>query len=86
MTFFEVVTGGRHPFEDLFEQHPREALRAQRERVPCPPSTFLSGSYSPMELQAMDQLFAKACAKAKEDRYADANAMKSAFEELLQLS
>ena len=40
MTFFELVTGGRHPFEDLFDSHPREALKAHRERNPMPPVAF----------------------------------------------
>jgi serine/threonine protein kinase len=39
MTFFELVTGGRHPFEDLFDQHPRQLLMAHREREPLPVST-----------------------------------------------
>ena len=78
MTFYEMVTGGRHPFEELFEQHPREALLAQRERVASPPSTFLTGVH-PEHASDVDAFFATATAKRPEERFPSAEIMKRAL-------
>jgi len=79
MTFYEVVTGGRHPFEDLFTQHPREALIAQRERVPTPPSTYLPVSVGSEHASDVDSFFSTACAKNPDERFPSAEIMKRAL-------
>jgi serine/threonine-protein kinase len=75
MTFFEVVTGGRHPFEDLAREHPRELLRAQREREPAPPSSFLPPDYPQGRAADIDAFFLAACAKNPDHRFQSAKAM-----------
>lgn len=85
MTFFELVTGGRHPFEDLFDAHPRALLQAHREREPLPVSHFLSDSIPAAKARAMDAFFAKACGKQVHHRFADAQQMKDALLELAKL-
>lgn len=82
MTFFELVTGGRHPFEDLFDQHPRQLLIAHREREPLPVSSYLSDSVPAAKARALDAFFAKACGKQAHHRFADAMSMKDALNEL----
>ncbi len=79
MTFFEIVTGGRHPFEDLFHEHPREALRAQRERQPMPPSSYLPADTPIERAEAIDAVFMMATNKNPEERFATAKAMKNAL-------
>jgi serine/threonine-protein kinase len=82
MTFFELVTGGRHPFEDLFDQHPRQLLIAHREREPLPVSSYLSDSVPAAKARAIDAFFVKACGKQAHHRFADAASMKDALNEL----
>ncbi len=85
MTFFELVTGGRHPFEDLFEMHPRKLLLAHREREPVPVSQYMSPDV-PAELRdAIDVFFFKACSKQVQGRFKDASDMKAAMTELSKL-
>ncbi len=79
MTLFELVTGGRHPFEDLFAEHPREALRAQRERIPAPPSTYLPADTPPERASGLDAVFEMAVAKNPEERFQTAKAMQRAL-------
>jgi serine/threonine-protein kinase len=79
MTFYEVVTGGRHPFEDLFSEHPREALLAQRERIPAPPSTYLPAGVGAEHASDVDAFFATACAKNPDERFPSAEIMKRAL-------
>jgi serine/threonine-protein kinase len=79
MSFFEAVTG-HHPFEDMFDQHPRELLQCQRERTPVMPSTFLGPSISRDQAQAIDDFFATACAKDPADRFGNARAMLNAMD------
>ncbi|MEZ4452019.1 MAG: serine/threonine-protein kinase [Nannocystaceae bacterium] len=86
MTFFELVTGGRHPFEDLFEKHPRTLLQAHRERVAVPVSKYLPPGIPPLLGEALDGFFFKACAKQPHQRFADAAAMKEAMTELSKLA
>lgn len=82
MTFFEVVTGGRHPWEDLYEAHPREALRAQRDREPMRPSVFLA-DLPPGQAQAADDVFVMATAKDPGHRFQTAAAMRMAMNSIL---
>lgn len=79
MTLFELVTHGRHPFEDLFAEHPREALRAQRERIPAPPSTYLRADTPVERASGIDAVFEMAVAKNPEERFQSAKAMQRAL-------
>lgn len=79
MTFFEMVTGGRHPFEDLAEQHPRELLRAHREREPAPPSAFMPADTPAERAGDIDSFFMASCAKDPEQRFQTAKAMQRAL-------
>jgi serine/threonine-protein kinase len=79
MTFFEMVTGGRHPFEDLAEQHPRELLRAHREREPAPPSSYMPAETPAETAGDIDSFFMAACAKDPDQRFQTAKAMQRAL-------
>lgn len=81
MTFYEAVTG-HHPFEDVFEQHPRVLLECQRERVPEPPSHHLPANVDPQRSMAIDAFFRKACAKDPDQRFPDARTMQQALAEV----
>lgn len=79
MTFFEVMTGGRHPLEDLFQVHPREALRAQRERAMPALSAYLGPDTPPQRAHALDAFFARCVEKAPEARFQSAEEMQAAL-------
>ncbi len=79
VTFFEMVTGGRHPLEDLFESHPREALRAQRERAMPSAGPFLPKTTPLDRVQSIDAFLLTACAKDPEHRFQSTTAMKRAL-------
>ncbi len=79
MTFFEIVTQGRHPLEDLFAEHPREALKAQRERPMAPPSTYLPANTPADRAEAIDGFFVTATAKNPEHRFQSAKVMQVAL-------
>jgi serine/threonine-protein kinase len=81
MTFYEAVTG-HHPFEDRFDEHPRELLKCHRERQPEPPSRHLSVNTDPRKAMAIDAFFRKACAKDPEQRFRDARTMQQALVEV----
>jgi serine/threonine protein kinase len=83
MTFYEMVTSGHHPFEDLFESHPREALLAQRERIPAPPSTFLGPDVHAEHASDVDSFFATATAKNPDERFPNAEIMKRALQHVV---
>jgi serine/threonine protein kinase len=83
MTFYEMVTGGRHPFEDLFDKHPREALMAQRERAPAPPSVFLGADVDAEHKSDIDGFFATATAKHPDERFPSAEIMKRALQHIV---
>lgn len=82
MTFFEVITGGRHPFEDLFSEHPREALRAQRDRAPVLPSTYLPADTPAERASGIDAVFQMAVGKSPEERFQTAKAMQRALDSI----
>jgi serine/threonine-protein kinase len=85
ITFFEAITGV-HPFEDVFEEHPREILRAHREREPGLPSSYLPVD-TPSELaDEIDGFFVAACAKRTDERFTNARVMKRALGELMRFS
>ncbi|PRQ10047.1 serine/threonine protein kinase [Enhygromyxa salina] len=83
ITFYEMVTNGRHPFEDLFEAHPREVLIAQRERIPAPPSTYLAPDIDPEHASDVDGFFATATAKNPDERFPSAEIMKRALQHVV---
>ena len=83
MTFYEAVTG-RHPFEDAFDEHPRELFRCHRERRPAPPSTYLPAETSAELAEAIDGFFDAACGKLPDERFADARVMRRAMGELMR--
>jgi serine/threonine-protein kinase len=80
MAFFEAITKGRHPLEDLFDQHPREALKAQRERFMPPPSTYLPADFPVERAESVDAWFQVATAKSPNERFQSATAMRRALE------
>ena len=79
MTFFEVVTGGRHPLEDLFNSHPREALMAHRERQMIMPSAYLPPDTPRDRAEAIDGWFMTATAKDPNMRFQSAKVMQRAL-------
>ena len=81
MTFYEAVTG-HHPFEDVFDQHPRALLECQRERMPEPPSRHLPGTVDLRRSTAIDAFFHKACAKDRDERFPDARTMQQALAQI----
>ncbi|MFO7564236.1 MAG: serine/threonine-protein kinase [Enhygromyxa sp.] len=83
ITFYEMVTGGHHPFEDLFDKHPREALMAQRERIPVPPSVFLGDEVDAEHKSDIDGFFATATAKHPDERFPSAEIMKRALQHIV---
>jgi serine/threonine-protein kinase len=83
MTFYEMVTNGHHPFEDLFESHPREALLAQRERIPTPPSTWLEAGVHAEHASDIDSFFSTATAKNPDERFPNAEIMKRALQHVV---
>lgn len=83
VTFYELVTNGRHPLEDLFEQHPRNALIAQRERIPVPPSSHLPAEIDAEHRSDIDGFFATATAKDPNERFPSAEIMKRALQHVV---
>jgi serine/threonine protein kinase len=85
ITFFEAITGV-HPFEDVFEEHPREIMRAHRERDPALPSSYLPVDTPTDEAEAIDGFFVAACAKVPAERFTNARVMKRALGELMRFA
>lgn len=85
ITFFEAITGV-HPFEDVFEEHPREIMRAHRERAPAMPSSYLPTDTPTDEAEAIDGFFVAACAKLPAERFTNARVMKRALGELMRFA
>jgi serine/threonine-protein kinase len=85
MTFYEAITG-HHPFEDVFDERPREILRCHRERVPAPPSTYLPADTDEELATAIDGIFEAACGKSPAERFADARVMQRALGELMRFA
>jgi serine/threonine-protein kinase len=83
ISFYESLTG-RHPFQEHIDAPAREMLRIQCEQMPPPPSQFLPPG-PPRLMAALDETFAKACAKEADDRYPDARALKKALGALLEI-
>ena len=85
MSFFEAITG-RHPFEDLFHEHPRELLKAHRERDLPPPSTYVPSDTPEEEAEAIDGFFMAACGRTPDERFGDARVMRRALGELMRFT
>jgi len=83
MTMYEVFSRGRHPLEDLFSQHPREALKAQRERVMPGPSQFLPADWSEERKEGLDAVFAMSTAKDPNMRFQTSRAMQAALRQIV---
>lgn len=82
MSFYEVMTG-RHPFQEAVDAPVDQILRMQREVMPLPPSAWMPPGPRP-QMAAIDRLFAKACAKRPEHRFADARDMRRGMAALLE--
>ncbi len=85
MSFYEGITG-HHPFEDVFDQHPRELMRCHRERTPAPPSTYLDAETSNEVAESIDGFFLAACGKQPDERFVDARVMARALGELMRFA
>jgi len=85
ITFYETMTG-KHPFEESLTLDPHELLRMHCKVEPVPPSTRLDPATPPRLAQAIDDVFAKACAKDPKDRFANAREMKKAVAGLLEVT
>jgi serine/threonine-protein kinase len=85
ITLFEAITGV-HPFEDVFEEHPRELFRAHRDREPPLPSSYLPVDTPTEEAEAIDGFFVAACAKQPDQRFTNARVMKRALGELMRFA
>jgi serine/threonine protein kinase len=83
MSFYETLTG-RHPWQESIDAPVEELLRLQRECEPPPPSSRLPPG-PPRMVDALDEVFATACAKDPAQRYADARTMRKAMMRLRQL-
>ncbi len=85
ITLYECLTG-LHPFEEWLDVHANELLRMHCRVDPPPPSTRLDPSTRPRLAQAIDAVFAQACAKDPNDRFASAQDMKKAVAGLLDVT
>lgn len=78
VSLYELATG-RLPFEGLSQAPVADLLAAHRQIEPTPPSLLLPWG-TPSALSArLDQVFARACAKRPEQRYASARDMQQAL-------
>lgn len=78
ISLYELATG-RLPFEALSAAPVADLLAAHRQIEPVPPSLLLPWG-TPSEVCArLDQVFARACAKRPEQRYASARDMQTAL-------
>jgi serine/threonine-protein kinase len=82
MSLYQMVTG-RHPFADLMDGHPRELLRAHRERMPAPLSHHLPLDFDMTIACGLDVVFDKATAKDPERRFDSARDMSEALRDVL---
>ena len=82
MSLFEVLTG-RHPFQEILGEPTNTLIEAHCERTPPLPSRFLPREL-PVALRCgLDVVFAKACAKDPEERFASAADMRRALLDVL---
>ena len=85
ITLYETLTG-KHPFEEWLDVDPIELLRMHCKVAAPPPSTRLDPATRPRLAQAIDDVFAKACAKDPSKRFANAREMKKAVAGLLEVT
>jgi serine/threonine-protein kinase len=81
MSFYETLTG-RHPFHGDLDAPVEHLLRMQIHSIPPPPSVHLPNG-PPRLMDALDDLFARACAKDPAQRFPEARAMRKAMTALL---
>lgn len=81
VSLYQAATG-LHPFHELFTAPVPLLLRAHREWKVPPPSALLPGGVSPAFSQGLDAVMRRACAIDPQQRYADADAMAAALDEL----
>ncbi|MFO7561209.1 MAG: serine/threonine-protein kinase [Enhygromyxa sp.] len=84
MSLYEALTN-RHPFADLLDRGaPLPALlEAQRDRVPAPPSNFLTDELPAAVACGLDVVVRKATAKDPDARFESARAMQTTLLEVL---
>jgi len=82
ISLFEVLTG-RHPFEDLLDKPSTELIAAHCERLPPWPSQLLPPEMPATLRCGLDVVFAKACAKDPDERFASAADMRRALLDVL---
>lgn len=85
VTLYETLTG-LHPFEEWLDVDAHELLRMHCVVQPPPPSTRLDPSIAPALAKAIDEVFARACAKNPAHRFANAVEMKKAVSALLDVT
>jgi serine/threonine-protein kinase len=81
ISLYQAATG-RHPFQDLFDAPVPVLLRAHRQWKVPPASALLPGGLAPAFAQGLDAVLRRACAIDPERRYADADEMSTALDEL----
>jgi len=84
VTLFETITG-RHPFENHLDADPEQLLSMQCEVDLPAPSTILRAGTPRRLADALDALVSRATAKDARDRFEDAQQMKVALRQLLEL-
>ncbi|HWB75387.1 MAG TPA: serine/threonine-protein kinase [Nannocystaceae bacterium] len=77
MSFYETLTG-RHPWQEYIDAPVEKLLELQRDSEPPPPSSRLPPG-PPRLVDALDDVFATACAKNPARRYKNARAMRKAM-------
>ncbi|MEX1361487.1 MAG: serine/threonine-protein kinase [Nannocystaceae bacterium] len=82
MSLFEVVTG-RHPFEELLGESSERLIAAHCQDEPAPPGRWLPRELPVTVRCGLDVVFAKACAKDPDDRFASAADMRRALLDVL---
>ncbi|MCA9654291.1 MAG: serine/threonine protein kinase [Myxococcales bacterium] len=82
MSLFEVVTG-RHPFEDLLAGSSEGLIAAHCQREPPRPGELLPRELPVAIRCGLDVVFAKACAKDPDERFASAADMRRALLDVL---
>jgi serine/threonine protein kinase len=81
VSLYQAATG-LHPFHELFTAPVPLLLRAHREWAVPPASALLPGGVSRAFASGLDEVVHRACAIDPERRYADADAMADALDEL----
>lgn len=81
VSLYQAATG-QHPFHDLFDAPVPTLLRAHRQWQVAPASALLPGGIAPAFARGLDEVLRRACAIDPAHRYADADEMSAALDEL----